>query len=86
MDKVTITTKDGFCIWALKKNESNKYIKVMEISRNDKYIYFRYYGGWSEKMSFENFNFYVNKLQEKTKESILLLRYLINLSREKPKK
>lgn len=57
--------KDDFCIWALKKSANNKYIKVMEIARNDKYIYFRHYGGWSEKMSFENFNFYVNKLQEK---------------------
>lgn len=56
--------KDDFCIWVLKKNESNKYIKVMEISRNDKYIYFRHYGGWSEKMSFENFNFNINRLQE----------------------
>lgn len=56
--------KYGFCIWALKKNASNKYIKVMEISTDEKYLYFRHYGGWAEKISFDNFNFNVNKLQE----------------------
>jgi hypothetical protein len=78
--------KDGFCVWALKKSANHNYIKVMENWANDKLLYVKKYGLYADKLNFENFNFNVNKLQEKTKESILLLQYLAKISRKKLKK
>lgn len=56
--------KDGFCVWALKKNANNNYIKVMENWANNKLLYVQKYGLYADKLNFENFNFNVNRLQE----------------------
>lgn len=55
--------KDGFCVWALKKNANNNYIKVMENWANNKLLYVQKYGLYADKLNFENFNFNVNRLQ-----------------------
>lgn len=56
--------QDGFCVWALKKNANNNYIKVMENWANNKLLYVQKYGLYADKLNFENFNFNVNRLQE----------------------
>lgn len=56
--------KDGFCVWALKKNANNNYIKVMENWANNKLLYVQKYGLYADKLNFGNFNFNVNRLQE----------------------
>lgn len=56
--------KDGFCVWALKKNANNNYIKVMGNWANNKLLYVQKYGLYADKLNFENFNFNVNRLQE----------------------
>lgn len=56
--------KDGFCVWVLKKNANNNYIKVMKNWANNKLLYVQKYGLYADKLNFENFNFNVNKLQE----------------------
>ena len=65
--------KEGFCVWALKKNSSNKYIKVMGNWANDKLLYVKKYGLYADKLNFENFNFNVNKLQEKNERIYFII-------------
>lgn len=65
--------KEGFCVWTLKKNSSNKYIKVMGNWANDKLLYVKKYGLYADKLNFENFNFNVNKLQEKNERIYFII-------------
>ena len=65
--------KDGFCVWALKKSANHNYIKVMENWANDKLLYVKKYGLYADKLNFENFNFNVNKLQEKNERIYFII-------------